>query len=41
MSDYSGRQLRQYRLRRVIDKGGFADVYEALEVNTGRHTSIS
>ncbi len=40
MSNYSGRQLRQYRLNRVIGTGGFADVYEAIDINLRRQVAI-
>ena len=40
MSHYSGRQLRQYRLNRVIGTGGFADVYDAVDTNLRRRVAI-
>ena len=40
MVDYSGRRFRQYHLTKVIGTGGFADVYEAIDVNLRRRVAI-
>ena len=40
MTNYKGWQFDQYKLHRLIGRGGFSDVYKALDVNLDRWVAI-